>query len=112
MQSYFGANVLHPRTTLPVMKYNIPVTIRNVFNVGAAGTKIGRSPEDSNGQEDIQHAANLVKGFATVDNIALVNVEGYLLYLSPSTVASDSYIFFSFFLTCCGGDLEAHCSNV
>jgi len=85
--SYFGANVLHPRTTLPVMKYNIPVTIRNVFNVGAAGTKIGRSPEDSNGQEDIQHAANLVKGFATVDNIALVNVEGTGMAGVPGTAS-------------------------
>lgn len=58
------------------MKYNIPVTIRNVFNVEAAGTKIGRLPEASDDEGDIQHAANLVKGFATVDNIALVNVEG------------------------------------
>ena len=24
--SYFGANVLHPRTTLPAMKYDIPIT--------------------------------------------------------------------------------------
>lgn len=31
--SYFGANVLHPRTTLPAMKYNIPITIRNFFNL-------------------------------------------------------------------------------
>ena len=26
--SYFGANVLHPATTLPAMKYSIPITIR------------------------------------------------------------------------------------
>ena len=31
--SYFGANVLHPRTTLPAMKYAIPITIRNFFNL-------------------------------------------------------------------------------
>ena len=35
--SYFGANVLHPRTTLPAMKYNIPITIRNFFNLSAPG---------------------------------------------------------------------------
>ena len=35
--SYFGANVLHPRTTLPAMKYNIPITIRNIFNLAAPG---------------------------------------------------------------------------
>jgi hypothetical protein len=35
--SYFGANVLHPRTTLPAMKYDIPITIRNYFNLDAPG---------------------------------------------------------------------------
>ena len=35
--SYFGANVLHPRTTLPAMRYNIPIAIRNFFNLGAPG---------------------------------------------------------------------------
>jgi hypothetical protein len=35
--SYFGANVLHPRTTLPAMKYHIPITIRNFFNLAAPG---------------------------------------------------------------------------
>ena len=30
--SYFGASVLHPRTTMPAMKYDIPITIRNFFN--------------------------------------------------------------------------------
>ncbi len=35
--SYFGANVLHPRTTLPAMKYQIPITIRNFFNQPSPG---------------------------------------------------------------------------
>lgn len=35
--SYFGANVLHPRTTLPAMRYSIPITIRNFFNLPAPG---------------------------------------------------------------------------
>jgi hypothetical protein len=38
--SYFGANVLHPRTTLPAMKYNIPITIRNFFNLAAPGAHL------------------------------------------------------------------------
>ena len=41
--SYFGANVLHPRTTLPAMKYHIPITIRNFFNQQAAGAAAGRA---------------------------------------------------------------------
>lgn len=36
--SYFGASVLHPRTTMPAMKYSIPITIRNFFYRQAPGT--------------------------------------------------------------------------
>lgn len=75
MQSYFGANVLHPRTIIPVMKYDIPIVIRNIFNLTASGTMICRAPE--NEIEDGQKLESLVKGFATIDNVALVNVEGY-----------------------------------
>lgn len=35
--SYFGASVLHPRTTMPAMKYNIPIAIRNFFNQSVPG---------------------------------------------------------------------------
>lgn len=35
--SYFGASVLHPRTTMPAMKYSIPITIRNFFNLESPG---------------------------------------------------------------------------
>ena len=38
--SYFGANVLHPRTTLPAMKYKIPITIRNFFRLDAPGKSV------------------------------------------------------------------------
>jgi hypothetical protein len=40
--SYFGANVLHPRTTLPAMRYKIPIAIRNFFNLDAPGGCEGR----------------------------------------------------------------------
>lgn len=74
MQSYFGANVLHPRTIIPVMQYDIPILIRNVFNLSAPGTLICRGTDCGN--EDGQASSSLVKGFATIDNLALVNVEG------------------------------------
>lgn len=35
--SYFGASVLHPRTTMPAMKYDIPITIRNFFSKDLPG---------------------------------------------------------------------------
>ncbi|KAG2597184.1 hypothetical protein PVAP13_5KG198800 [Panicum virgatum] len=69
--SYFGANVLHPRTIIPVMKDNIPIVIRNMFNISAPGTMICRQPANDNGDLDA-----CVKSFATIDNLALVNVEG------------------------------------
>lgn len=72
LQSYFGANVLHPRTIIPVMRFDIPIVIRNVFNLGAPGTKICRPSADENGE----YLQSPVKGFATIDNLALINVEG------------------------------------
>lgn len=68
--SYFGANVLHPRTTLPAMKYSIPITIRNFFNLSAPGTWVG------NIDEAVSHDKVPVKGFATIDKVSLINVEG------------------------------------
>lgn len=35
--SYFGASVLHPRTTMPARKFGIPIVIRNFFNQSAPG---------------------------------------------------------------------------
>ena len=74
LQSYFGANVLHPRTIIPVMRYDIPIVIRNIFNLSAPGTMICR-PSDAD-KDDRQNLQSAVKGFATIDNLALVNVEG------------------------------------
>ena len=63
--SYFGANVLHPRTTLPALKHKIPITLRNFFNTEAPGTKI----------KSVSDNSTIVKGFATIDNVSLVSVE-------------------------------------
>ncbi|CAD7695273.1 unnamed protein product [Ostreobium quekettii] len=67
--SYFGANVLHPRTTLPAMKYNIPITIRNFFNQEAPGTKIGFLDKEDSSESSI-------KAFSTMDDMNLISVEG------------------------------------
>lgn len=81
--SYFGANVLHPRTIIPVMRYDIPIVIRNIFNLSAPGTMICRPPADENG--DCEGLNSPVKGFATIDNLALVNVEGTGMAGVPGT---------------------------
>ncbi|KAJ8427913.1 hypothetical protein Cgig2_023289 [Carnegiea gigantea] len=84
--SYFGANVLHPRTIIPVMRYDIPIVIRNVFNLTAPGTKICRLSPDENG--DGEHMQSPVKGFATIDNLALINVEGTGMAGVPGTASA------------------------
>ncbi|TVU11194.1 hypothetical protein EJB05_44763 [Eragrostis curvula] len=78
--SYFGANVLHPRTIIPVMKDNIPIVIRNMFNISAPGTMICKQPANENADLDA-----CVKAFATIDNLALVNVEGTGMAGVPGT---------------------------
>eukprot|EP00271_Cylindrocystis_brebissonii_P004896 TRINITY_DN16821_c0_g1_i1.p1 TRINITY_DN16821_c0_g1~~TRINITY_DN16821_c0_g1_i1.p1 ORF type:complete len:958 (-),score=174.47 TRINITY_DN16821_c0_g1_i1:780-3653(-) len=96
--SYFGANVLHPRTTLPVMRYGIPLIIRNAFNLSAPGTQIGCSPvielPPAAPQLDLlpdvtapMGADMVVKGFATIDDIALINVEGTGMAGVPGTAS-------------------------
>lgn len=56
------------------MKYDIPIVIRNIFNLAAPGTVICHPT--GFGIEDCHTVDSPVKGFATIDNLALVNVEG------------------------------------
>ena len=85
--SYFGANVLHPRTTLPAMKYGIPIQIRNFFNLKAPGTRIADTVQLPG--STVRPAANqLVKGFATIENVTLINVEGTGMVGVPGTASN------------------------
>lgn len=81
--SYFGANVLHPRTTLPAMKYGIPVVIRNFFNLNAPGTSIRDLTEQAPSVKALP-----VSGFATIEKVALINVEGTGMQGVPGTASS------------------------
>lgn len=64
--AYFGAKVIHPATMTPAIRGGIPVTIRNTFNPTSAGTRI--APESN--------PDHPVKGFASISDMALVNLEG------------------------------------
>ncbi|MFL6336227.1 MAG: bifunctional aspartate kinase/homoserine dehydrogenase I [Pyrinomonadaceae bacterium] len=64
--AYFGAKVIHPNTMSPVIADRIPVHIKNTFNPSAEGTTISAE----------SRAGLTVKGFATVEGMTLVNVEG------------------------------------
>ncbi len=64
--AYFGAKVIHPNTMFPAIARGIPVWIKNTFKPEGPGTKISVSSP----------SALPVKGFATIDDMALLNVEG------------------------------------
>ncbi|GJP38390.1 hypothetical protein CLOM_g22833 [Closterium sp. NIES-68] len=85
--SYFGANVLHPRTALPVMRNNIPLLIRNAFNLAAPGTRIGPLSSPPSSPAPASGEPAIVKGFATIEDVALVNVEGTGMAGVPGTAA-------------------------
>jgi len=73
--AYFGARVIHPGTMAPAVARSIPIFIRNTFRPDVPGTRIhlgGASRFD-------------VKGFATIENVALVNVEGTGMMGVPGT---------------------------
>jgi len=66
--SYFGAKVIHPYTMIPAVEHGIPVRIRNTFNPDAEGTWIVAEREES--------GPRVATGIASVENVALINVEG------------------------------------
>jgi aspartokinase/homoserine dehydrogenase 1 len=64
--AYFGAKVVHPSTMAPAINKGIPIWIRNTFRPEIRGTRISRAIS----------ADKAVKGFATIEKMALVNLEG------------------------------------
>lgn len=70
--AYFGAKVIHPKTMAPAIIAQIPIYIRNTFAPADKGTRIFL-PSFSKG---LLTRERTVCGFTTVDNIALLNVEG------------------------------------
>ncbi|WP_434356832.1 bifunctional aspartate kinase/homoserine dehydrogenase I [Parasalinivibrio latis] len=65
--SYFGAKVLHPKTILPIARFQIPCLIKNTANPQAPGTLIGQDTGEDN---------LAVKGITTLDKLSMLNVSG------------------------------------
>ena len=69
--AYFGAKVIHPKTMSPAITAGIPIYIRNSFQPTHRGTRIYHpTARDSSAKE------KCVCGFSSIDNIALMNIEG------------------------------------
>lgn len=73
--TYFGAKVLHPQTMSPAVERAIPILIRNTFNAGAPGSRIGGNGAQGPG----------IKGVTSIDDVALVNLEGAGMIGVPGT---------------------------
>lgn len=64
--AHFGAKVIHPNTISTALARNLPIYIRNTFRPEHPGTRIHAAPVSS----------NRVKGLATIESVALINIEG------------------------------------
>ena len=73
--AYFGAKVIHPQTMAPAVGRGIPIWIRNTFAPQKQGSLICASPK----------SLLPVKGITSIENIAMVNVEGAGMIGVPGT---------------------------
>src|SRR6202035_1099765 len=73
--AYFGAKVLHPQTMAPAVGGGIPIWIRNTFAPQKQGTLICAQPQST----------LPVKGIASIEQMALVNLEGAGMIGVPGT---------------------------
>jgi aspartokinase/homoserine dehydrogenase 1 len=72
--AYFGAKVVHPRTMQPAVDRKIPIWIKNTFRPDVKGTVIHAVPPRAD--DDPRPPPPPVKGFTTIDGLALLNLEG------------------------------------
>lgn len=73
--AYFGAKVIHPQTMAPAIGRDIPIWIRNTFAPEKKGTLICAKPQ----------SVLPVKGITTIENTALINLEGAGMIGVPGT---------------------------
>ncbi len=75
--AYFGAKVIHPQTMAPAVGREIPIWIRNTFAPERPATLICARPTSK----------LAVKGITTIENIALINLEGAGMIGVPGTAS-------------------------
>lgn len=75
----FGAKYIHPRALEPVMDSNIPLKIRNAFNLSHSGTMITQNLKISN---------DIIKSIISIRHTSLIDVSGGGMVGSPGTAAN------------------------
>ncbi len=63
--AYFGANILHAKTIIPLIEKNIPLRILNTFDHKNKGTLITSEASEKG-----------IKSLSVLENVALINLEG------------------------------------
>ncbi len=72
--SHFGAKVIYPPTIQPVMSKGIPVWIKNTFAPADKGTVIQN--RNVSGSPLGDGGGDIVRGISSINNIALISLEG------------------------------------
>jgi aspartate kinase len=75
----FGAKYIHPRSFYPVIDSNIPIRVRNAFNVNHPGTVITQRPAKA--------SQKIVKSISAIRHTALIDVSGGDMAGSPGTAS-------------------------
>jgi aspartokinase/homoserine dehydrogenase 1 len=70
----FGARVLHPRTLVPLMDAQIPMTVRSTLDPDGPATRI-----DARGSDDTTRATSV----ASLDDLAQIDVQFLRLHAAP-----------------------------
>ncbi len=65
--SYFGAEVIHPSTMVPLVENGIPLWIKNTYNPSVRGTLIAKN---------IKPHGRDITGIASIPEVSIINVEG------------------------------------
>ena len=78
--AYFGAKVIHPNTMCRRLRNNLTVWIKNSFKPEATGTRISASSP-----KDVP-----IKGFAAIEDMVLINLEGTGMIGTPAWPTSFS----------------------
>jgi bifunctional aspartokinase / homoserine dehydrogenase 1 len=65
--SYFGAKVIYPPTMIPAFIRQIPIVIKNTFDINFEGTVV---------QHYCKPSSLPIKGISSINDISIINVEG------------------------------------
>ena len=65
--AFYGAKVLHPKTVQPIINRQIPLRVRNTFNLSHPGTLVGLRTHASE---------TVIKAVTSINNVSMLTVSG------------------------------------